>query len=244
DKIAPTVKCKDIEVALDANGSGSYSEFDINNGSTDNCSIGSGSTGYGFFQVTCTDLGKTFPTTLTMQDPAGNQASCTANVTIVDKTAPTATCQDVTLILDGSGIAATTASAISASSTDNCGLANLSLDVSSFNCANVGKENTVTLTASDLSGNSNTCTAKVTVVDQQAPTAICQDVSVRLDAAGNVTVPASAVNNGSNDACGIGALALDVSSFTRDNLGSNVVVLTVTDKNANTSTCSATITIL
>jgi hypothetical protein len=47
-------------------------------------------------------------------------------------------------------------------STDNCGAPNLSIDVSSFDCSNLGA-NTVTLTATDASGNFHRCTATVTV---------------------------------------------------------------------------------
>ena len=45
---------------------------------------------------------------------------------------------------------------------------------------------------------------------------------------------ASAVDNGSSDACGIESLALDNTDFTCANVGSgNIVVLTVTDVNGN-----------
>jgi len=46
--------------------------------------------------------------------------------------------------------------------TDNCTVASLSLDNSSFTCSNLGA-NTVTLTATDESGNKNSATATVTV---------------------------------------------------------------------------------
>ncbi len=101
---------------------------------------------------------------------------------------------------------------------------------------------TVTITATNPCG-SATCSFTVTVNDVQAPNAICQNVTVNLNSAGNGSTTASAVNNGSNDACGIATTTLNNSSFTCANLGANTVVLTVTDVNGNSSTCSATVTV-
>jgi len=42
--------------------------------------------------------------------------------------------------------------------------------------------------------------------DVTAPNAVCQDLTVYLDATGNVTVPATAVDNGSNDLCALGSV--------------------------------------
>jgi hypothetical protein len=46
----------------------------------------------------------------------------------------------------------------------------------------------VTLTVTDANGNTSTCDATVTVEDNIAPTAICQNITVQLDATGNVTI--------------------------------------------------------
>ena len=64
-----------------------------------------------------------------------------------------------------------------------------------------------------------------------------------LYSAGNGTLTAAQVNNGSNDACGILNLHIGQAGFTCANVGANTVVLTVTDVNNNTSTCSATVTV-
>jgi hypothetical protein len=47
---------------------------------------------------------------------------------------------------------------------------------------------TVTLTVTDANGNTSTCDATVTIEDNIAPTAICQNITVQLDATGNVTI--------------------------------------------------------
>ncbi|HAP64944.1 MAG TPA: HYR domain-containing protein, partial [Cytophagales bacterium] len=65
---------------------------------------------------------------------------------------------------DGSGNATITATDIDGGSTDNCGIASRTLDLSSFTCAEVGA-NTVTLTVTDNEGNVDSATATVTVTE-------------------------------------------------------------------------------
>ena len=67
---------------------------------------------------------------------------------------------------------------IDGGSTDNCGVT-LTLSQTAFTCANIGG-NSVTLTGTDASGNTSTCTATVTVIDNTAPTVICKADTVYL----------------------------------------------------------------
>ncbi|TXB53513.1 subtilisin, partial [Phaeodactylibacter luteus] len=87
------------------------------------------------------------------------------------------------------------------------------------------------------------CTATVTVEDNIAPTAICQNAVVQLDANGMGSITASDIDNGSTDACGIASLMLDVTAFGCAEVGMNTVTLTVTDENSNVSMCTATVTV-
>jgi len=76
-----------------------------------------------------------------------------------------------TVQLDANGAATITAAQVNNGSTDNCTADNaldLSIDVSSFDCTNIGA-NTVELTVIDESGNESTCTTTVTVADTVAP---------------------------------------------------------------------------
>ncbi|WP_220092316.1 hypothetical protein, partial [Aequorivita sp. CIP111184] len=90
--------------------------------------------------------------------------------------------------------------------------ASTTIDVSSFDCSNIGTNNVV-FTVTDNNGNVSTCTAVVTVEDTVAPTAVCQNITVQLDATGNVSITAADVDGGSSDACGIASRTIDVSSF-------------------------------
>ncbi|MEZ4686825.1 MAG: HYR domain-containing protein [Bacteroidia bacterium] len=143
-------------------------------------------------------------------------------------------------MLDASGAGSITTADIDNGSTDNCGIQSMSLSKTSFGCADVGA-NTVTLTVTDIHGNSATCTATVDVQDNIAPNALCKNVVVQLDSAGTGSITAADVDNGSNDACGIASLSVSPSSFDCSDVGNNTVTLTVTDNNGNTSTCTATV---
>jgi PKD repeat protein len=72
------------------------------------------------------------------------------------------------------GTASITPEMINNGSNDNCSPVTLTVSKSTFNCTNLGA-NTVTLTVTDVSGNSSTCQAVVTVVGE-LPT--CSIVSV------------------------------------------------------------------
>ncbi|WP_321320681.1 choice-of-anchor L domain-containing protein [Labilibaculum sp.] len=78
------------------------------------------------------------------------------------------------------------------------------------------------------------------------PVAICQNVSVQLDAFGNASITPANINNGSNDVETASAdllLSLDKSTFDCSNLGVNAVTLTVEDEDGNQSNCTANVTI-
>ncbi|HSP82793.1 MAG TPA: hypothetical protein VLN72_03590, partial [Gillisia sp.] len=239
DNVSPVAIAKDITVQLDANGAATITAADIDNGSNDACGVGSLS--IDITEFGCDDVGVN-TVTLTVTDNNGNVSTATAVVTIEDNVDPIATTKDITVQLDENGEATITAADIDNGSSDACGVASLSLDITEFGCDDVGV-NTVTLTVTDNNGNVSTATAVVTIEDNVDPIAISKDITVQLDENGEATITAADIDNGSNDACGIGNLSLDISEFGCDNVGANTVTLTVTDNNGNVSTAKAVVTV-
>ena len=244
DNVNPDAQCQDVTVQLDVNGNGSTSTGDVDNGSSDACGIASLALDNEDF--TCADVGSGNTVTLTVTDNNGNSSTCTATVTVEDNVNPDAQCQNVTVQLDVDGNGSTTPQDVDNGSSDACGIASLALDNEDFTCDDVGSGNTVTLTVTDVNGNSSTCSATVTVEDNVNPDAQCQDISVYLGEFDGCTVSITPdqVDNGSNDACGIASLSVAPNSFDASNEGANAVTLTVTDVNGNVSTCGATVTVL
>ncbi|MCB0482414.1 MAG: T9SS type A sorting domain-containing protein, partial [Flavobacteriales bacterium] len=212
----------------------------VDNGSSDACGVASLALSKTAFD--CSNVGAN-TVTLTVTDVNNNVSTTTATVTVVDNVAPVAVAQNVTVSLDATGNGSTTAAAVDNGSSDACGVASLSLSKTAFDCSNVGA-NTVTLTVTDNNGNVSTTTATVTVVDNVAPVAVAQNVTVYLDATGNGSTTAAAVDNGSSDACGVASLALSQTAFNCSHVGANAVVLTVTDNNGNVSTANATVIVV
>lgn len=149
---------------------------------------------------------------------------------------------NITVSLDANGNASINVDDIDPGITDNCGIGERSLDISNFDCSNIG-ENNIVLTVNDVNGNSSDFSAIVTVLDTTAPVVATTDISIDLDADGNATITPSMIDNGSTDACGIQSIELDTTSFSCSNVGEKMVTLTVTDNNYNVSTATAIVTV-
>ncbi|MBC6369227.1 Ig-like domain-containing protein, partial [Algoriphagus sp. AK58] len=239
DNTAPVVNTQNITVQLDATGNASITADQLNNGSTDSCGIQSITASKTTFD--CTNVG-TNTVTLTVTDVNGNQATGTATVTVEDNTAPTVTTRNLTIQLDATGNASITADQLNNGSTDACGIQSITASKTTFDCTNVGP-NTVTLTVTDVNGNTATGTAIVTVEDTTAPIVQTRSITIQLDATGNASIMAAQLDNGSTDACGIQSITASKTTFDCTNVGPNTVTLTVTDVNGNTATGTAIVTV-
>ena len=58
----------------------------------------------------------------------------------------------------------------------------------------------ITLTATDSSGNTSSCSSMVFIVDSLVPTAICKNETIFLDSMGNASITLADIENGSFDA--------------------------------------------
>ena len=162
DDLAPTVVNQDITVELDETGSVSISVEDIDNGSSDNCSLTNLS--LDITEFTCDNLGEN-TVTLTGEDEFGNSASATAIVAVEDNLAPSLTTQDITLDLAGNASISILPNDVLDQVTDNCTNSEnitLSLDVDTFTSTGTY---TVSLTGVDEEGNSISMSAQVVVDD-------------------------------------------------------------------------------
>jgi gliding motility-associated-like protein len=240
DTFAPSVATQNITVYLDVNGNASIVAADVNNGSTDNCAIASMSVSPNSFN--CSNTGSN-TVTLSVTDVSGNVATANATVTVLESILPTVFTQNITVYLDANGNASITAMDIDNGSFDNCSIASMSVSPNTFTCAD-SNANLVTLTATDASGNVNTATATVTVLDTIAPTALTQNINVYLDANGAASIVPADVDNNSTDNCAIASYDVQPNTFNCNDTAANVVTLTLVDVSGNTSSATATVTVL
>jgi len=240
DNIAPTMICRNVTLNLNANGQATLTVPAVNNGSFDNCTIVTLSLSQTNF--TCANLGNN-TVTLTGTDQSGNIGQCTATITIRDLIAPVARCKNTIANLNANGSVTVLPSAINNGSTDNCTFT-LSLTPNTFLCSNIGV-NTVTLRATDGSGNTGTCTATVTVRDVTAPTILCKPATIFLDIVGKAVLLPSQVDNGSTDNCSIVTRTLSKTLFNCSEIGPpQNVFLTAVDASGNSSMCTAQVTVI
>ena len=246
----PQALCKSpFEVMLGNDGTMSINADLIDNGSSDDC------TDQNDLVLTidqsnfdCDDIGMV-TVTLTVTDESGLTDQCSTTLNIVDNIPPVALCEDITIDLNANGNVSINTGQIDNGSTDNCTDQvdlDFSLDQNTFMCNDVSQVNVVVLTVTDESGNTDTCSATVSVNDVHDPEVSCNpDFTVNLDNNGEATVVVGDIIDSSSDACGIDTEVIDIDSFDCDDIGSTITVTaTVTDVNGNSSTCSTDVTVV
>jgi len=81
--------------------------------------------------------------------------------------------------------------------------------------------------------------------DSVAPDAVCQNINLYLNAAGQAQIADPAdLDGGSTDNAGIASFAVSMTNFDCSHLGVNNVTLTVMDINGNTADCNSVVTVL
>jgi len=161
DNTAPTITCPATQtLALGANCSATLPDYTGLATTGDGCGVqsvtqspaaGTSVSGTGNMTVT-----------LTVTDINGNPMQCTFTVTKVDNTPPTVQCFNQTLNFNGEESLPLDADDLVQAS-DNCGVQSISLSPSTISSTQVGQIVPVTITVTDISGNTATCTSNITV---------------------------------------------------------------------------------
>ncbi|MEK9560580.1 MAG: SprB repeat-containing protein, partial [Flavobacteriaceae bacterium] len=97
DTISPTMASQNLTVYLDATGAASITAAQVDNGSSDNCSVDS--LYLDQIDFDCSETGVNV-VTLTAVDASGNSSSVTADITVLDTISPTMASQNLTVYLD------------------------------------------------------------------------------------------------------------------------------------------------
>jgi hypothetical protein len=157
DNTSPSVITQNITIELNSKGNATITSAQINNNSFDNCGIESMELDVTTFS--CNDIGNN-TVNLTVTDINGNSDSASAVVIVKDNIAPIVNTKNISIPLIN-GEANITAENINDGTIDNCDFT-LSLNRESFFCSDIG-DHTITLTATDSSGNYSSKTAIVTI---------------------------------------------------------------------------------
>ncbi|MCB0612826.1 MAG: HYR domain-containing protein, partial [Phaeodactylibacter sp.] len=203
------------------------------------------------------EYGGYYTETYTVEDAAGNQASCSFTITVEDPVQPQITCpQDITVSTDP-GTCDAIVTYTNPLGGDNCPGFSISLTqgLPSGSAFPLGAT-TVEFTITDDMGNAVSCTFDVTVEDGGAPTIdVCpvdQTVATSSDGTGDcqAEVPNLTGQLQASDACSATAnLTVSQSPSAGTLFGGahgdeQVVILTVTDEAGNSTTCEVTLTLV
>ncbi len=225
---------------------------------TDNCP---GGTITNDFTNTSTLAGAVFAigaitVTWTATDAAGLTDTCSFTVTVTDNQAPVISCPADQVVDNDADLCSYTmvGSGWDAAFTDNCPGGTITNDLTNtstlagavFAIGNI----TVTWTATDAAGNTDTCSFTVTVTDNQAPVISCPaDQTVDNDADScSYTMVGSGWDADFTDNCPGGTITNDLTNTsTLDGavfaIGDTTVTWTATDAAGLTDTCSFTVTV-
>ena len=180
-------------------------------------------------------------------DACGNTATCTQIITVDDQTPPNITCPGPVTVACAGDVPAPNISLVIA--TDGCGgivtVIHVGDVITRGTCVN---RFTITRTyrATDVCGNSATCTQLITVNDNIPPTLTCPG-PLTVSCAGNVPAPNIALVTGVSDNCPGAVTVTFVGDVNSNQTCTNRLTITrtyrATDVCGNTATCTQIITV-
>jgi hypothetical protein len=251
DNTPPVAKTKDITISLSAAGSASILASDVNNGSSDNCTIQSMSVSPNTF--TCANVGPN-TVTLTVTDTNGNVDTETAIVTVQDLTVPVFLFSSIP-VSKTYYLAANSCTALvgwkAPTVTDACGVTSIVSSDATYNDLGVTLlekgVHTITYTATDVNGTSSTASFIITVIDNIAPTITNSPTSIAMScAAGACGAKVTYLQPIVSDNCTGSSLAINNPAFVSGNtfpIGISTVIYTATDAVGNTAISTFTVTV-
>ncbi|MFM1874574.1 MAG: hypothetical protein RL266_311, partial [Bacteroidota bacterium] len=178
--------------------------------------------------------------TVTITDANGCTDSGSGTVVQSDPTPPTINCPATANISTDAGLCTSSASIGTATSSDNCGIASTLVD--NAGPYSVGTT-TVTWTATDVNGNTATCTQDVVVSDDENPTILGCPSDIDITPASSNCSPEATWNIPQADDNCSATLSSTHNSGDSFPVGTTTVTYTATDASGNQATCSFDVTI-
>lgn len=258
----PTVVTQNIKVKLDAAGNAIVNAIDLNNGSTHSCGTATYTMTIGTTGTICESAYESGNVVLTAPEgslftavnfasygtPIGSCGSFSIGMCNASESLNVVSSyligKNAAIIPATNGVFGDPCNGTGKILSVQAGYSpsEVSLTTKTFTCADIG-DHTIYLTVTDGNGNSATAAAIVTVEDIIQPTVVTQNAVIQLNKEGQATVTADQINNGSSDNCSIASVTVSPSTFTCEDLGDNIVTLTVTDVTGNENTATAVVTV-
>ncbi|MEH6538431.1 MAG: HYR domain-containing protein, partial [Psychroserpens sp.] len=181
----------------------------------------------------------------TVTDASGNTSTCSQDITVTDTEIPTISCPSNITVFTDPGQSYATVNWTEPIPDDNCSVASLTSSHNSgslfyLSPSGTTKSTTVTYTAVDDSGNTQTCTFTVTVSDNEQPlinNCPATDI-IQSNDIGSCSAVVTWPQITASDNSGLVNLTSSHNSGDTFGIGSTEVIVTATDNSGNTITCS------
>lgn len=128
----------------------------------------------------CADVNQFVTLNLIATDAAGNAATCSRSALIIDRTPPMVNCSSVPVAIqfdNGQPVILNAADLVDP--TDNCAISSIKFSdgrtTKTFRCDNTNDGDLIEIVVRDKSGNTASCMRTIDVIDNSAPTLICND---------------------------------------------------------------------
>ncbi|REE00467.1 LamG domain-containing protein [Marinoscillum furvescens] len=159
----------------------------------------------------------------------GNEVSCTQQLVVIDDFETELACMDTTLALNAYGKAQLIADDI----INSCfSVSNITLSQTEFDCSDLGV-NQVTISSVNSAGDTISCTANITIIDQIAPRLLNQVVYIDLPASNTVTLSDSVLTSYFVDNCKVQSVTASQTTFDCEDVGTRELSLTASDTSGN-----------
>lgn len=215
---------------LNTSGAVNITPFDIDNGSSDNCSGFSRSINISSFF--CNSASKRTNVILTVTDASGNVSKDTTDVLILDTVKPIIILKNPKLYLNSAGKDTLHLWQVDGGSYDNCTIKRRTLSDTLFDCSKVGNRS-INFIVEDINGNISMAILNFQVLDTISPVLTVKNTTIFIDTSAKATLKESDVVISKTDNCQTDSLLLSKIIFNLSDVGNNNVVVTLKDKNGN-----------
>ncbi len=147
----------------------------------------------------------------------------------LDTTKPLIKAKNISAYINSSGKVEVFTADVLDSAWDNCEIAKIELAKSVFKCDELGINKTY-LRASDIIGNVDSALVTITIKDTSAPVTKFSSTIIYLNSSGRASISDSLAAINSFDNCGISKISLSKKTFSCDELGKHIVMMTLIDK--------------
>jgi len=234
DTIAPAIFAHSDTFYLDSNGVFTFDAIGLNDSTQDACGVDT------FYLsdtlVTCASVDSTIDIYFYAVDIYGNVDSQILNITALDTIRPVITCLDSIVVDNDIDVCGAVVEFNWPTATDNCTVDSIvqidttGLDSNSFFPVGITQ---LTYVAYDQSGNTDTCSFIIEVIDWQTPQLLCQSDTLICDSTFTFVYPAYIDNCSGIDVVQVAGIA----SGDFYPVGSTINRFAVTDSYGNTDTC-------